>query len=165
MKYGTALFAVTALAALCSAPAFAMDNATFVKQAIGGDLAEVKLGELAQSKSQNPQVQNFGQTLVTDHNAHKSKAETIAQQIGVTPPSKPPKEAQQEYDKLSKMSGNKFDQAFVDYMVKDHKKDVKEFSTEAKETKDQHVAQFASETIPTLQKHLQIAENLQKSMK
>lgn len=166
MKYLTAVSVAVALAVVCSVPALAKeDSKAFMRKAISGDVAEVKMGELAQSKSQNSQVQNFGQTLVQDHGANEAKAKSVAQQVGVTPPSKSPKQAQQEYDKLSKMNGSSFDREFVNYAVKDHQKDVKAFSNEAKQADNKQVAQFAEETLPTLQKHLQMAENLQKSMK
>lgn len=43
-------------------------------------------------------------------------------------------------------------------MVDDHKNDIKEFEAQAKGTDD--VASFAKNTLPTLQKHLQIAQSL-----
>jgi putative membrane protein len=53
----------------------------------------------------------------------------------------------------------------MDDMVKDHKKDVKEFQKEAKSAKDPDVKSFAAKTTPTLQEHLQMAEAAQKAAK
>jgi putative membrane protein len=66
-----------------------------------------------------------------------------------------------EYGKMSKLSGAAFDKAFAQHMVADHKKDIAAFQKETK-SKNPQVAGFASETLPTLQKHLQTAQSLQK---
>jgi len=50
-------------------------------------------------------------------------------------------------------------------MVKDHKKDVKEFEKQAKNAKDADVRNFASKTLPTLQEHLKMAEAAQQAVK
>jgi putative membrane protein len=63
------------------------------------------------------------------------------------------------------MSGAQFDKEFAQHMVKDHKEDIGKYEKEAKSKGP--LAQFAQQTIPTLQKHLQTAERLaeQKSSK
>jgi putative membrane protein len=76
------LIALGALSALAyAAPALAKDPAgkTFITKAIQGNLAEVQMGQLAQEKSQNGDVKNFGKTLVTDHNEANSKATAVGQ--------------------------------------------------------------------------------------
>jgi putative membrane protein len=67
----------------------------------------------------------------------------------------------EDYDKMSKLSGAAFDKAFAQRMVADHTKDISAFQKESK-SKNQTVASFASETLPTLQKHLQTAQSLHK---
>jgi putative membrane protein len=63
------------------------------------------------------------------------------------------------YDRLSKLSGGQFDK-FVKAMVTDHKKDIAKYEKEAKSKGP--LADFAKETLPTLQHHLQTAETLAK---
>ena len=57
--------------------------------------------------------------------------------------------------KLAKLSGAEFDKAYIDMMVKDHKKDVAEFEKESKGAKDSDLKSWASTTLPTLQDHLE----------
>jgi putative membrane protein len=61
-------------------------------------------------------------------------------------------------DRLSKLNGKAFDQEFAKHMVADHKKDIAEFKAQARGSDD--VANFAKDTLPTLQKHLQTVESL-----
>jgi putative membrane protein len=132
---------------------------TFLKEAIQGDMAEVQMGQLAQQKGQSEDVKQFGQMLQQDHGQHLQKAQQIAQQNGMTPPTEPSAEAKKMHDKLSKMSGAQFDRAFAKDMVADHKKDIAKYQKEAKGKGS--LAQFAQETIPTLQKHLQTAQQIE----
>jgi putative membrane protein len=153
-----------AAALLCAMPAaFAADRAseTFIKEAIEGNLAEVQVGKLAQDKGQSDGVKSFGQMLVTDHGAANQKATQVASQMGVTPPAEPNAKQKKVYDKLAKLSGDKFDRAFAKAMVKDHKQDIKEFEKATKKTQDP-AKSFASETLPTLRKHLETAQSLAK---
>ncbi|MDQ2900502.1 MAG: DUF4142 domain-containing protein, partial [Acidobacteriota bacterium] len=50
--------------------------------------------------------------------------------------------------------------AYARDMVRDHKKDVAEFQKEANNGKNDDIKNFASQTLPTLQEHLKMAEGL-----
>lgn len=133
----------------------------FLKHVIEDNLAEIELGKLAQQKAQGDAVKSFGQTLVTDHGSANQQATSVAQQMNVTPPSEPNRKQKKEYQRLSKLSGDKFDRAFARQMVTDHKKDIRAFEREAK--KNDAAGQFAKDTLPTLRKHLETAQSLNKS--
>jgi putative membrane protein len=133
----------------------------FVKEAIEGDMAEVKMGELAQQKGQSQDVKQLGQMLQQDHSQHLQQAQQMAQQLGVTPPTQPNAKQKQAYDRLSKMTGAQFDKAFAKDAVKDHKADIAKYQKEAKSKGP--LAQFAEQTVPTLQKHLQAAQSAENA--
>src|SRR4051812_45397673 len=162
----TSILAATAIAfSLASGSAFAQGaNQKFIKEAIEGNLAEVKMGQLAQQNGASQEVKSFGQMLVTDHGQANTKAQSVAQSLNVTPPTEPNAKQKRDYDKMSKMTGAAFDKAFAQHMVADHKKDIAAFQKETK-SKNQTAAAFASETLPTLQKHLETARSLQKGAK
>jgi putative membrane protein len=145
----------------CASPAYAQDKASqkFIKEAIEGNLAEVQVGRLAQQKGQSEGVKSFGQMLATDHGQANQKAIQVASQIAVAPPTEPNAKQKKVYDKLSKLSGDQFDRTFASEMVKDHKKDIKEFEKAAK-TGSGPAPTFANETLPTLRKHLETAQAL-----
>jgi putative membrane protein len=132
----------------------------FLKEAVQGDMTEVKMGELAQQKGQSDSVKTFGETLQKDHGDHLKKLQAMAQQMGAQAPSEPSAKQQADYDKLAKLSGAKFDREFAKHMVMDHKMDISKYQAEAKKTGP--LAELAKETVPTLQKHLQMAQSLDK---
>ena len=47
--------------------------------------------------------------------------------------------------RLKKLQGAQFDVAYMDHMVADHKKDVKEFEHEAKSDRQNEIKQFAAD--------------------
>jgi putative membrane protein len=133
----------------------------FLKQAIQGDLAEVKAGKLAQQKGEADDVKKFGETLEQDHGANLAKAQGLAQQMAVTPPTEPSAKQTRAYNKLNKASGARFDREFKQAMIKGHKETIAMFEKEAK--RKGPLAEFAQQTLPTLQKHLQMAQSLGKA--
>jgi putative membrane protein len=146
-----------------AAPKASKADQAFIKKAIEGNLAEVKIGQLGQQKGASAEVKTFGQMLATDHGAANDKAMAAAQAAGVSPPTAPSSKQQKTYDSLAKLSGEKFDQRFAADMVQDHKADVAEYTKAAKGTGP--VADYAKAALPTLKEHLQKAEALEKDVK
>ncbi len=147
-----------------------MDNASsgplrgrdrdFVMEAARGGMAEVELGKLAVAKSQNPEIKQFGQRMIDDHSRANDKLREVARAKGVSLPSDTDRMARDAYHKLDGLSGEKFDRAYVNMMVKDHEKDVAAFDREAKHGDDPDVMRFASTTLPTVQEHLSMVKGL-----
>jgi putative membrane protein len=131
----------------------------FVTEAIQGDLAEIKMGQLAQQNGQSDQVKQFGKTLEQDHSDHLQKAQQIAQQNRMRVPNEPTAKQQANYKHMSSMSGAKFDSAFAKDMVQDHEKDIGKYNKEA--LSGSALSDFAKQTLPVLKKHLQMAESIQ----
>lgn len=136
----------------------------FVKEAAEGGMEEVQLGQLAAQKASDPDVKNFGQKMVDDHSKANDQLKQVASQKGITVPSALPASKQKEVDHLSKLSGAAFDKKYVSMMVKDHKEDVAEFKKESTKAKDSDVKSFASSTLPTLQDHLKMIEDISAKM-
>jgi putative membrane protein len=136
----------------------------FIKDAIEGNLAEVKVGDLAQKKGVSQDVKEFGATLAQDHAAANTKAKQVAQSIGVVSPTEPGMKQKMMYHELSAFSGEQFDRHFVASMVKDHKDDIAKYQKEA-QSGSGPAADYAKQILPDLQKHLQIAEGLQARQK
>jgi putative membrane protein len=103
--------------------------------------------------------------MVDDHSRANDQLRQLASSRGVELPTDLDRSARREYDKLSKLSGADFDREYMKHMVSDHKKDVKDFEKEAKSGKDADVKSFAGSTLPTLQEHLQMAQQTDASVR
>jgi putative membrane protein len=164
MKTLVGFVSAAALACALAAPlALSADTKAdaFMQKAIEGNLAEIKVGQLAQQKGASEGVRHFGTVLEQDHSTANQQAMTAASSMGVTPPSQPSPKEQAEYQHLASLSGAQFDKAFVKAMVKDHKKDIAEYKKESKSS-NSPAANYAQQILPNLQKHLQLAESLER---
>jgi putative membrane protein len=161
--HATLKIALAGAALLFADTAFAQGATDFLTNAAKGDNAEIKLGKLAEQKGGSAGVRRFGATLVRDHTMAKRQVATVAKSMSLTlpAPSDIPPDAQQEYDKLSQMSGADFDRELVNHMVDDHQKDIADFTKEA-DAHDGKASQLAAKQLPVLKKHLRIAQSLQK---
>jgi len=130
----------------------------FVMEAASGGMAEVELGKLATQKASNDEVKSFGQMMVDDHSKANDELKSLASSKGITVPSEPDAKDKATVSRLEKLSGEQFDRAYMQAMTKDHKKDLAEFKKESTSGKDQEIKDWAGKTVPTLEKHLQHAE-------
>lgn len=130
----------------------------FAKEAAMGGQAEVQLGQLATQKAQDPEVKEFGQKMVDDHTKANDQLKSVAQNKNMTLPDQPSAKDKALMKKLEGMSGSQFDHAYMAAMVKDHTTDVAEFKKEANNGSDSDIKNFASQTLPTLQEHLKMAQ-------
>jgi len=151
--------------AMANATTVASSDKKFVEKAFHGGLAEVKLGQLAVSKAQTPEVKQFAQRMVDDHGKANQQLEKLAGDKGIDATRELDKSAQHEYNKLDKLSGAQFDREYMSHMVSDHQKDIKEFQKAAKSAKDPEVKSFAESTLPTLNDHLAAAKSAQAAAK
>jgi putative membrane protein len=141
---------------MAAAQALAADE-TFVTKAAKGGMAEVELGKLAAEKASSSEVKTFGQRMADDHSKANDELKVLAKSKNITLPSEIGPEEKALRDRLVKLSGPAFDQAYMKAMVSDHVKDVNEFRTESKTGKDPEVKAWAAKTLPTLEEHLKLA--------
>ena len=136
----------------------------FVKEAATGGMAEVELGKLATDKASSGDVKKFGQRMVDDHGKANEELKTLAQNKNITLPTALDAKAKATVDRLSKLNGEAFDRAYMQEMLKDHRKDVNAFRTESTSGKDADVKAFASKTLPTLEEHLKLAQETNRAV-
>ena len=132
----------------------------FVHKAASSGKAEVQLGKMAKEQAASPDVQQFGQRMVTDHTKANEELMAIAQDKNIDVPTKMDTKHQQTAEALAKLNGASFDRAYMRHMVEDHEKAVQLFSKEAQQGKDADLKAFAAKTLPILQEHLQMARQL-----
>jgi putative membrane protein len=136
----------------------ATPDVAFAINAAQSGTAEIKMGQLALSKSANPAVRKFGQQMIDDHTKANDRLKEIARQQSITLPANMKAKDQARYIKLQTLFGVRFDQAYIKAMLKDHEDDIKAFRKEVKSGKDPAIESFAAQTLPMLQEHLSAAK-------
>lgn len=130
----------------------------FAKEAARGGLAEVDLGNMTKDKASNSDVKQFGDKMVTDHSKANDELKSLAEQKNITLPGSMAAKDKATETRLSKLSGDAYDKAYMRDMVADHEHDVAAFKKEANSGKDPDLKAFASKTLPTLEDHLKLAK-------
>ncbi len=137
-----------------------MQDKMFLKNATQGSNFEIKTAQLALQKSQSQDVKQFAQKMIDDHTKLNDDMKPVAQEANVTPPTGLSKKDQAIYAKLEGMSGDAFDKAYIQDMVKDHQADLKQFKQEASSGQLQSEKTAAGQGAQVVDGHLQMAQQL-----
>ena len=137
---------------------------SFIKEASEGNQGEIAMAQLAQQKSQNPEIKSLAEMIQNDHQQSQEKLQTIAQTHNVTLDQGLTWSQKREQGKLEKLSGADFDQQYAKNMLEDHVNDLNAFQKAADKLQESDVKQFAQENIPVMQKHLEHAKMAAKAV-
>ena len=140
------------------------DDSEFLVDIAEVNLAEIEIGKLAQIKSTNPDVKNFGKMLVEEHTKSASEVSALAKAKNFTLPSSLTEDGQDEYTKLNEKSGVEFDKKFADMMIDGHEKAIDKLTKASEDAKDEDVKLWASNNIAGLTAHLQHAKMLKEKL-
>ncbi len=132
MKLNGPLFFAAAL--ITSASAMRADaqaptkpnDAQIAHIAYTADNIDIKAGQLALQKSQNPQIKEFAQEMVRDHTAVNEKALALLKKLNVQPQDNDTsraltRQADGEMQKLNTLNGSAFDKAYADHELAYHR--------------------------------------------
>jgi putative membrane protein len=140
-----------------------IDEKKFVTEAYAGGLAEIRLAKIAERRAQSPAVKQFAQKMQQDHSKADERLANLAKSLGIQLPNELTPEHQQLADRLNTIEADDFDEDYMKAMVDDHEKDVAAFK-QASLTNEGAVAQFAKDTLPTLEQHLAMARQVDQQV-
>jgi len=140
------------------------DDAKFAVKAAAGGMTEIELSKLAIKLGTNAKVKDFANMMVMDHTDASNKLMALAKTKNITLPTGPDTAQTKTITDLSKKSGSDFDKAYVDQMVTDHKNTISLFEDGQKNAKDADIKAFATNTLPTLHKHLDAINAIKAGM-
>jgi putative membrane protein len=132
-------------------------DASFIKEAAEGGLAEVQMGKLAAANGSNEQIKQLGQRIQQDHAKANQELTEIAQKAGVTLPATVDHKDMRMENKLEGKTGAEFDKAFAEHALKDHEKDIQKFQKALQSVRDPELRAFIEKNLPVLREHLQMA--------
>ena len=137
---------------------------SFLKKAAEGQQAEIAMGRLASERAGDEKVKQFGALMMEDHRKASKEIQLLALKEGVVLPTELTSKHQDKREEFAQLAGDAFDRAYIRYMLRDHRKDVKEFERQAKAIKDPQVQRWAEGTLPLLKQHLQTAQRIASSI-
>lgn len=140
------------------------DDVNFVIAAADGAMLEIMLGQVAQQNANSQDVKDFGIMMVNDHSKGNDELKKLADVKNITLPERLGKENQKTFDEISGKAGREFDEAYMEYMVKDHKNDIDLFKKEADKGMDPEIKAWAAGKVAVLEHHLDMAKQEEKQL-
>ena len=135
----------------------------FMEKAAFGGMAEVSLGQQVSPKAKNPDVKKFADKMVSDHGKAGDELKDLAKKKSVTLPNEIDPKDKDAAQKV--LSAKNLDKAYMEEMVKDHDKDVKEFEDQSKTATDPDLKAWIDKTLPVLKEHQKMAHDIHSKLK
>lgn len=136
-----------------------MDRAFMIKAAQGG-MAEVQLSQLALQKATSNSAKNYAQQMVNEHTKVNQELLQLARTKGITLPQELDAEQKAIYNRLKSLSGDRFNQAYLQVMQQNHAKTAQLFQQQVSKGNDREVKAFASRVLPAIQGHLAMVRGM-----
>jgi putative membrane protein len=172
-------FTITAAALLISTSAFAQSvgektgvnstlgisptTADFVREGAISDMTEIAAAKLGQERG-NAQEKTFADQMITDHTKTSEELKSmVPADAKAALPTAIDSSSQSKIDKLRNAKPDDFSSDFDTMQVSAHKDAVSLFERYAKGGEDPKLKEWAGKTLPALQHHLEMAQNLGKS--
>jgi putative membrane protein len=143
--------------------AVSQSDIDFVKMASMSNFAEISAGQIAAQRGSDS-VASFGQMMVTEHTATGQQMKSLAGNLGITVNDSLDDQHQQLMDSLMNLNGTMFDSVYLASQVADHQAAITLFQNEIDGGQNQDLKDFATNTMPHLQMHLQKADSLVANM-
>jgi putative membrane protein len=142
-----------------SALGVAPKTADFVTEAAQSDMFEIQSSQLADTKTTGGTL-TFAKQMVTDHTKTTAELKGLAPAANAPLPTAMDRSQQAMLDKLKGLNGDDFRKQYVSDQASAHKTAVSLFERYGKGGDNEKLKAWASQTLPALQHHLDMANEL-----
>lgn len=134
-----------------------VDDIAFVRQATESSRKEIQSARDALLQLKNPELIRVAEMLVNDHSGANQRLSKIAEARQWPLPAPPAQSAPP-----SGTASSDFDAKWTAEMIAGHERSVALYHAEAQGGEDKDLRKYASETLPTIERHLAELRRLQK---
>jgi putative membrane protein len=129
---------------------------------------EIDMAKMALTNG-TPAIKSYANTLVSDHQKSDREITALAKKKGVSLTSSDAdaqemKDMMADKDRMKTMKGKDFDKEFISMMEAGHTKELARLETVIAAAKDPDVLTLFKNTKPVLQKHIDMARDLEKKV-
>jgi putative membrane protein len=137
----------------------------FVTLVAASDMFEVQSSKIALQRSTDAGVKRFAQMMIEAHTKTTAKLKSlIAGESDLSPPTALPSDLQAKLDTLGSVSPADFDKTYLDDQVDGHQSTLNVMQRYAKDGDQEPLKQFAADTAPIVQQHLDKAKALRDAL-
>ena len=133
----------------------------FINEAANANLGEIAEAHYALEHSRSPEVKAFAQKMIHDHTAANDRLTMIAMAHGYGTPLGPSQQDQASLQRLEQDHGRRFNSAYSRTQERDHREVIAMFRRAEQDPRiAPAVREFARKTLPVLEDHLHMANQL-----
>lgn len=135
-------------------------DSAFIVSINASDSAELRLARLAETKATDNQVKVFARRLMEEHGALEKEWRGLSTRSGLPAAFSLNPRQQRQIHWLEGLSGAEFDRAYASTMVQSHQENLNSLQTRGGSARSAEVRQLVNRTIPAVQGHLTMAQEL-----
>lgn len=122
---------------------------------------EIRMGDLAMRKAQDPAVRDFGRSLRNDHQMSDRRVTSLAAQKGIRLMNPAPSPHERTMARrLRDARGHQFDRTFMTAMEDGHTQTIQELSQARRNLHDPATRRLVGNTLPALRHHRNMARQI-----
>ncbi len=125
----------------------------FMRAATMGNIAEIKLGELAAMRGNSQFIRAYGKRMSKDHGVALQELRQLGKTEKVSLPKSMAPEHRAAWKHLSGLKGEAFDNAYKVHMMEDHNKAIALYKATSKNAANSNVRNYASKYAPIVEMH------------
>lgn len=128
-------------------------NAQFVVDAANGNLAEIRMAELAQQKSGNKEIKEIAKMLQDDHTAALNDLKVLAGNKSISIPADVTDDTKNQLQKLTDEKPASFDKEWTDKLMEKHQKTISDYEAALGTVTDQDIKNWINTVLPKIRTH------------
>jgi len=130
-------------------------DADFVMETVAANYAEIELAQLAAEKSNDTEIKQVAQFLENEHTKVLAELKDVAGKRVISIPSTADDAARRKIEDLTKEDDAKdFNKQWCKEMIDKHEASIEKFEKQLKETEDEQLKGWITQTLPHLREHL-----------
>lgn len=144
-----------------AASSLSQEDRDMIEDLAQANIAAIETGQLALTKSQNPQVREYAQKMIDDHGMAQQELRQMAQAKGMTLPQETDLAHKTVSGALRLLSGETFASQYINRVgVDDHRRTVELLQKAQSQARDTELKALAGRMLPVVQGHLDMARQV-----
>lgn len=146
-----------------AAGGFTAADKKLIKTAAQSDETEISMAKIALSRSENAEIKRYAQMMIDDHGKTSLQLKPLADAAGVAKPDLKAKD-KATATRLQTLSGGKFDLAYLQANARGHRDVAAKMRLQAPGVTNPDLKSFATETLPIVEHHAMMAQEMAAKM-
>jgi len=140
-------------------------DADFIVEIVAWNYEEIKLAQLAQTKSTNESIIIIADSLQSEHLTLVNELKGFANKNGISIPLEEDKTAKIKLEHLSSTENKSFDKKWCSETIVNHENNIQKFEDRWNQTENDELRDLINTTLPLLNSHLEMLKAQEEKYK